>query len=578
MMILLSGRTDPGRGRLGRSARGRVTAGRAARNLGAALVVALALGTAGCSDGGTSLPSRGAAPNAGEHGGPGAGKSLGGGDQAEGAAGRGRGDLDDSAYHSTFGLDVDTASYTFARRALLERRRPEPGTVRPEEFVNHFRQEYREPAGNGFSMTTDGAKIPSAGRTDVRLVRVGLRTRAATEATRRDANLTFVVDTSGSMAGPDRLGLVQDALRTLVSRLRPTDSVAIVSYSGEARLLRPMTPARDRAALEEAIDALRPGSSTNLEAGMVLGYKEARRAFRPGATNRVILASDGIANVGNTTAAPISRKVADAAAAGVTLLCVGVGNDYGDRLMETLADRGNGMAVYVSEREQARSLFVERLPANLDLRARDAKAQVRFEPGTVGAYRLVGYDNRRLANEDFRDDAVDGGEVGPGHSVTALYVVMVRPGAEGNIGTVSVRWQDPDTRDPHEESRTIRLGDTEEEVWEASSARLQVSAVAAFFAENLRGTPPPDGREPGGPADAGEAADVPGGSDVATPATATPPGVPVSGPFVEAGRVPGEPAFGYGDLGETAGRLAALTRDPQVAELAELIRRAAEVA
>ncbi|MFD0853729.1 VWA domain-containing protein, partial [Actinomadura adrarensis] len=232
-------------------------------------------------------------------------------------------------YLSTFALDVDTASYGFARRALLDGRRPQSSTVRPEEFVNHFKQDYPEPEGNGFSVSADGGRVSGA-EGDVRLLRVGLQTRGNLGGERRDANLTFVIDTSGSMAEPGRLDLVKSALHTLVDQLRPSDSVAIVSYHSEARLVREMTPVSRRTELHRAIDSLDTDDSTNLEAGMVLGYKEARRAFREGATNRVILASDGLANTGATDSESILRRDREEGGKGEETLTVGVGSEYGD--------------------------------------------------------------------------------------------------------------------------------------------------------------------------------------------------------------------------------------------------------
>ncbi len=391
---------------------------------------------------------------------------------------------------STFGLDIDTASYTYARRQILDGRRPDPSTVRPEEFVNAFSQDYRQPDGPGFTVTVDGARLPAThgASGDTRLMRVGLQTRPEDVEHRPDAALTFVVDVSGSMAEPGRLDLVQDALNTLTDQLRETDSVAIVSYSDEADVVQPMTRVRSRASLHSAIDRLHVQGSTNLEAGLVTGYRVAREGFVPGATNRVILLSDGLANVGDTTAQPILNQIREEAARQITLLGVGVGSQYGDSLMEQLADQGDGFVVYVSDRDQARTLFVTKLPATLTLRARDAKAQVTFDSSTVASYRLLGYEDRALDASQFRDDSTDGGEVGPGHSVTALYLVTLRPGV-GSGATVAqarVRWLDPTTRQPYESAQTIDVfalrGD-----FEAASPRLRVCYAAAFFAEVLRG-------------------------------------------------------------------------------------------
>jgi Ca-activated chloride channel homolog len=319
----------------------------------------------------------------------------------------------------------------------------------------------------------------------MRLVRVGLQTRAEDELERRDAALTFVIDVSGSMAERGRLDLVQDALHYLVDRLRPQDSVAIVVFNEKARVLREMTRVADKERLHDAIDELRADGSTNLGDGIVTGYQVARDSFRPQANNRVILLSDGLANTGNTSAESLLTKIRGEAEKQISLLGVGVGSDYGDKLMEQLADKGDGFVVYISEQRQARELFVRKLPANLSVRAYDAKAQVVFNRSTVESYRLVGYENRALNDDQFRDDSVDGGEIGPGHSVTALYVVRLRPSAEGQIAKVRVRWLDPRTREPSEISRTVEAGELRDDFAQAR-AGLKTCYVAAFFAESLR--------------------------------------------------------------------------------------------
>ncbi|WP_433242014.1 YfbK domain-containing protein [Streptosporangium sp. CA-135522] len=384
---------------------------------------------------------------------------------------------------STFALDVDTASYGYARRTLQEGRLPEQDRVRPEEFVNSFRQDYAEPRDDGFTVHMDGARMPENGTA---LIRVGLQTRGAAAEARRPANLTFVVDVSGSMGEPGRLDLVREALHKLVDQLGPGDQVSIVAFSDEARLVLSMTPAADREQLHAAVDRLAVQESTNLEAGLTSGYAEAARAFRPAATNRVILLSDGLANTGDTTWRGILDRVEEFAGRQVTLLCVGVGRDYGDELMEQLADNGDGAAVYVSSADDARRVFVEQLTANLDLRARDAKAQVVFNPSAVKSYHLIGYENRQIATEDFRDDSKDGGEIGPGHSVTALYEVRLRSGASGQLATATVRWQDPDTRAPGEISHSLESADLSASPWRGPSPRFQIDVVAAAFAEYLR--------------------------------------------------------------------------------------------
>src|SRR3954468_21658229 len=354
---------------------------------------------------------------------------------------------------SPFALDVDTASYGYARRTLADGQRPDPSTIRPEEFVNSFRQDYERPDGNGFTVTVDGARTDEK---DWSLVRVGLATRNARDqhGERPSAALTFVIDISGSMSEPGRLDLAQKSLGVMTDRLRDDDSVAIVTFSDEAETVLPMTRLDgNRDEIHDAIDSLEPTFSTNLAAGVETGYATAVKGLREGATNRVVLISDALANDGDTDPDAILDRIDGARREhGITLFGVGVGSDYGDALMERLADKGDGHTVYVSGADDAEKVFCEQLPQNIDLTARDAKAQVAFDPETVTDFRLVGYDDRRVADDDFRDDRVDGGEVGPGHTVTALYAVRTRPGADGHLATATVRWQDPETRTPHEES------------------------------------------------------------------------------------------------------------------------------
>ncbi|MFH8485625.1 vWA domain-containing protein [Streptomyces longisporoflavus] len=400
-------------------------------------------------------------------------------------------------YLSTFALDVDTASYGFARRTLAEGRLPDPATVRPEEFVNSFRQDYPRPDGDGFSVNVDGARTDEDGWS---LLRVGLATRAGdSDRERPPAALTFVIDVSGSMAEPGRLDLVKESLGIMTDKLRDDDSVALVTFSDSAEEVLPMTRlGGHRGRVHSAVEAMEPTQSTNLEAGIRTGYDTAVGDRRDGATNRVVLLSDALANTGETSADGILERISDARREhGITLFGVGVGSDYGDALMERLADKGDGHTTYVSDTEEAREVFCEQLPANIELRARDAKAQVAFDPETVKQFRLIGYDNRAVADDDFRDDSVDGGEVGPGHTVTALYAVRMKPATSGHVATASVRWLDPDSRAPHEESNEIESGDLEGGLPDADRG-LRTAAVAAYFADALRqgpyGTTSPDRR------------------------------------------------------------------------------------
>ncbi|QNE79399.1 DUF3520 domain-containing protein [Streptomyces finlayi] len=409
-------------------------------------------------------------------------------EQREGA------DRDDVApspdYLSTFALDVDTASYGYARRTLGDGRLPGPGSVRPEEFVNSFRQGYQRPKDNGFSVTVDGARA-GADASDWSLVRIGLATKAATDRSERPpAALTFVVDISGSMAEPGRLDLAKESLGMLTDELRDDDSVSLVTFSDEAETRLPMTRLQgNRTKVRDIVEDMEPEDSTNVDAGIGRGYDEAARGHRKGATNRVVLLSDALANTGETEADSILERIESSRRDyGITLFGVGVGSDYGDELMERLTNKGDGHTTYISDETQARKVFVDQLPAHVELRARDAKAQVAFDRDTVEQFRLIGYENRKVADEDFRDDSVDGGEVGPGHTVTALYAVRLRDGASGHVATATVRWQDPKTRKAHEETGSVETGEIDGALWGDGNSRLQVTAVAAYFAEALRGS------------------------------------------------------------------------------------------
>ncbi|MFD6418186.1 von Willebrand factor type A domain-containing protein [Streptomyces sp. NPDC060194] len=389
-------------------------------------------------------------------------------------------------YLSTFALDVDTASYGYARRTLAEGRLPDPADVRPEEFVNSFRQDYPAPDGDGFSVTVDGARTDREGWS---LVRVGLATRPeSAPGERPPAALTFVIDVSGSMAEPGRLDLVRESLGLMTDRLRADDRIALVTFSDSARTVLPMTRLGDsRGRVHELIDGLEAGASTDVGAGVTTGYDEAVRGRVAGATNRVVLLSDALANTGDTDADGILSRIADVRREhGITLFGVGVGSDYGDAFMERLTNKGDGHTTYVSDLTEARKVFCEDLPAHVELRARDAKAQVAFDRDTVRSFQLIGYENREVADEDYRDDTVDGGEVGPGHTVTALYAVRLREGASGTVATAGVRWLDPVTREPRERTGDVTASALRTPLWDGASPRLQLTAVAAYFADRLR--------------------------------------------------------------------------------------------
>ena len=388
---------------------------------------------------------------------------------------------------STFAIDVDTASYTIARRFLDDGHLPDQNSIRVEEFVNYFDQGYQAPTDDAFAIHIDGSPSPF-GNGNHWLMRVGLQGKELTGEQRQDATLVFTIDVSGSMAREDRLGLVQRSLRLLVDELRSDDKVAIVTYGDRGSILLEATEARERGTILQAIDSLQPGGSTYVEDGLKVAYKLAVDQLEPNRITRVMVLSDGVGNVGNTGPDSILRQVQDHVDRGVTLTTVGFGmGNYNDILMEQLANDGNGAYYYVDTITEARRIFVEDLTGTLQVIARDAKVQVDFNPEVVSRYRLLGYENRDVADEDFRDDTVDAGEIGAGHSVTALYELKLREGAEGVIGTVHMRYEDVGLNEVEEISREFNRSDMADDFEEAAPT-FQLSAVVAEFAEVLRGS------------------------------------------------------------------------------------------
>jgi Ca-activated chloride channel family protein len=391
---------------------------------------------------------------------------------------------------STFGLDVDTASYGIARRYVDDGYLPDPDSVRVEEWVNAFDHDYPAPDDATFAILADGASTPFTDRHEI-LLRIGIQARDVRDRARDEAALTFVVDTSGSMEREGRLELVKDALHRLADGLRRDDSVAIVTFGDDARVVLPPTRADDAWAIHGAIDQLRPGGSTNLEAGLRLGYGLARETLTENAIDRVVLASDGVANVGLVDPDSLLAGIRRDADAGIELVSVGVGmGNFNDVLLERLADQGDGFYAYVDTPDEARRLFGEDLTGTLQTVALDARAQVGFEPDVVDSYRLVGYENRAIDDHDFTDDQVEAGAIGAGHAVTALYVVRLRDdlGRDARLATIRLRWTDPDRGGADEVDREIRLGDIASS-FAATDPTFRLDALVAATAEVLRGSP-----------------------------------------------------------------------------------------
>ncbi len=393
-------------------------------------------------------------------------------------------DTDDD-HLSTFAIDVDDASFVMARSYLDRGSLPPDEAIRVEEFVNHFNYDYEPPRHDAFTVYAEGA--PSEFGDNVQLLQIGIKGRELGDFERKPANLVFVVDVSGSMGTENRLGLVRRALTMLVDELRADDRVGIVIYGSRGQVLLEPTSLRNRYRILDAIDRLRPGGSTNAEEGIRLGYQMARRQFQEGHINRVILCSDGVANVGRTGPDELLAQIKRYADMGITLTTVGFGmGNYNDVLMEKLGNKGNGFYAYVDDIDQARKIFVDNLNGTLEVIARDVKIQVDFNSEIVRSYRLLGYENRDVADNKFRDDREDGGEIGSGHEVTALYEVKLwkqRP--KGTVATVYIRYKDPEGGRASEVSGTV-TGDIFAKRFKDASSDLRLAATAAEFAEILR--------------------------------------------------------------------------------------------
>jgi Ca-activated chloride channel family protein len=397
---------------------------------------------------------------------------------------------------STFGVDVDTASYSNVRRFLLqEHRLPPKDAVRIEELVNYFPFDYPQPAGDApVSVTADVTACPW--KSDHRLVRIGVQAKRVDPAAVPPKNLVFLIDVSGSMNEPDKLPLVVRSLHMLAEQLTARDRLAVVVYAGNEGLALPSTPGDRRDVIFAALDRLSAGGSTNGGAGIRLAYKIARENYIRGGINRVLLATDGDFNVGTTSRGDLVRLLEDERKSGVFLTVLGVGTgNIKDSAMEELADVGNGNYAYLDSDEEARKVLVTQAASTLITVAKDVKVQVEFNPERVRAYRLIGYEDRVMRAEDFKNDARDSGDMGSGHSVTALYEVTP-PGVDAPTGSVDpLRYQTAGKPTGSREILTVKLrykqpdGETSQEIdrtlldaakGEPSSDLRFASSVAAF--------------------------------------------------------------------------------------------------
>jgi Ca-activated chloride channel family protein len=403
---------------------------------------------------------------------------------------------------STFSIDVDTASYSNVRRFLTDGSLPPEDAVRIEELINYFRFDYPQPGGEDpFSVTTELAACPWNPKH--RLALIGIRGRERDEDKPvGPRNLVFLIDVSGSMQPPDKLPLVRNSMRMLVDTLTPQDRIAIVVYAGASGLVLPSTRGNRKDVIHQAIAQLEAGGSTNGGAGIQLAYQIARRNFVSGGVNRVVLATDGDFNVGVTSQDELVRLIEKERESGVFLSVLGVGTgNLKDSTMEKLADKGNGNYAYLDSLQEARKVLVREAGATLNAIAKDVKIQVEFNPAAVAAYRLIGYENRILRSEDFNNDKKDAGEIGEGHSVTALYEIVpvgvevsgvdplkyqqplpvVRATADAReLATVKVRYKAPDGDTSRLITRVMLNANS------AMSANLGFASAVAEFGMLLR--------------------------------------------------------------------------------------------
>ena len=390
---------------------------------------------------------------------------------------------------STFSVDVDRAAYSNVRRFLRDGQRPPRDAVRIEEMVNYFTYDYPDPSGaQPFSVTTEVAACPWNERH--RVLMVGLQGRRMKTADLPANNLVFLIDVSGSMMEADKLPLVKEGLELLVNQLRPKDRVAIVVYAGNAGLVLPSTPGSDKGTILSAIQSLEAGGSTAGGAGIKLAYEVAKENFLDGGNNRVILATDGDFNVGASSDGELEQLIESKRRDRIFLTVLGFGTgNIKDSKMELLADKGNGNYAYVDSLAEARKVLVSEMGATLFTIAKDVKLQIEFNPAKVASYRLIGYENRLLRKEDFNNDAKDAGDIGAGHSVTALYE-LVPPGAEAPASSVDpLKYQTTHVTAASPEMLTLKLRYKEPEGETSKLLTYTVndsSASVMAASENLR--------------------------------------------------------------------------------------------
>ncbi len=403
---------------------------------------------------------------------------------------------------STFSIDVDTGSYSNVRRMLNEGRLPPHDAVRVEEMINYFSYSYPQPRGRQpFSVVTELA--PSPWNADAQLLHVGIQGVKFDQDERPAANLVFLVDVSGSMNNPNKIGLLKSSLKLLAKNMRDDDRIAIAVYAGAAGTVLESTS--DERKILRSLNKLRAGGSTNGAAGIQLAYDIAEENYIEDGINRVMLATDGDFNVGMTNFDQLIELVEKKRKNGVSLTTLGFGGgNYNDHLMEQLADAGNGNHAYIDTLKEANKVLVEQMGATLQTIAKDVKIQLEFNPAQVSQYRLIGYENRQLRNQDFNNDKIDAGEIGAGHTVTALYEIVladseggwVEPlkyqatkhndSLSGELAELRIRYKQPDSDSSELIIQALNTKDIMQDL-DDSSENFRFSAAVAGFGQVLRG-------------------------------------------------------------------------------------------
>lgn len=406
---------------------------------------------------------------------------------------------------STFSIDVDTASYSNVRRFIRNNRMPPKDAVRIEEMINYFNYDYSQPDGeHPFSIETEISQCPW--NTENKLIHIGLQGKNLDYHDLKPSNLVFLIDTSGSMASVNKLPLLKKALRLLLDELNEQDGIAIVAYAGSAGLVLPFTPVSEKHEILASLDNFQAGGSTAGGAGIKLAYKVARENHIRGGNNRIILATDGDFNVGVSSTADLVRLIEEGRKDDIFLTICGFGmGNYKDGRMEQISNAGNGNYFYIDNIKEAKKVFVTQMRATLFTIARDVKIQVEFNPLKVKAYRLIGYENRVLADEEFNDDRIDAGELGAGHTVTALYEIIpsgssqkvrktdtlkyqenkvtAEASASSEIMTIKFRYKPP----REEISKLIKTSVLDEDfTFQEASENFRFSAAVAGFGMLLR--------------------------------------------------------------------------------------------